>query len=68
MSFMVRYCEKDRKAWPVTEGDKCPDCGGPTLPRDSIALVNNLGKEVASLKLDVGVAESEAMREAAEAE
>jgi hypothetical protein len=51
MSFMVRYCEDHRLAWPHTEGDRCPEDHGrtPTCPvrsRDSIALVNNLGKEL----------------------
>lgn len=49
MSFMVRYCEACHKAWPVVDGPDCPECGKTGVGRDSIALVNNLGKEVAAL-------------------
>lgn len=45
MSFMVYYCERHRRAWPVSDGGKCPeDDGCEVKARDSIALVNNYGR------------------------
>lgn len=46
MTFMVRYCEGCRKAWPHTDGPTCPSCGQPGASRDSIAVINNLGKQL----------------------
>lgn len=56
MSFMVYYCQRHRRAWPISDGARCPEGGKDceVKSRDLIALVNNLGKELTEAERLVG--------------